>query len=485
VGSGAGQDLIHRSAAQLAGMVHRGEVSPREVVHAHLERIDRVNGELNAIVTLRPEDALTDARDVERMAREGRSLPLAGVPFTVKDLIATAGVRTTAGTRFLMDLVPAVDATAVGRLRAAGAILLGKTNCPEWGMFPYTRNELFGETRNPVGPVTVGGSSGGEASAVAANMSALGVGTDFGGSVRWPAHCTGLLALRPTAGLVPGTGQLPTTSLDEPLIPNAVTLQGRAQMVGLLARSVDDLEVALQVMAGPDGWDPFAAFAPPIDASAPAGAAVWDGPSWPAAREDVRAVVRNAARALTGRGLPVSDDRPDMLEAAGPLYSELRATDRLQDVRRLIRGHEDLVGDDVRAAVASAQEFERSTPVDPAPLWERRGRLRVEFGRFLDRHGVLVMPVATLPPYALDGPTPPVEGREQSMWDVLDPCRLISLVGFPAASVPFGASDDGLPIAVQVVGRPFREDQVLAVARMLMEERGAPPWERPRSEVTG
>jgi len=476
VGSQDATDLVGRSASGLAGLVRDGSVSPRQVVEAHLERIDRRNRELNAIVTLRADGALDDARGLERAMRgtgAGDRWPLAGVPFTVKDLIATGGVRTTAGTPFLKDFVPAADATAVRRLREAGAILVGKTNCPEWGMFPYTRNELFGETHNPLGPVTVGGSSGGEAAAVASNMSALGVGTDFGGSVRWPAHCTGVLALRPTAGLIPGTGQLPTTSLDEPLVPNDVTLQGRAQMVGLLARSVDDLELAVGVMAGPDGWDPFAVDAPPPEPPVTARVAVWEGPSSPAAREDVRAVVRDAARSLEGRGIHVADEPPDMLEEAGPLYSELRATDRLQDVRRLVRGREDLVGDDVRAAIAAAEEFERSTPnVDPAPLWERRDRLRVEFQVYLNRYGILLMPVATVPPYDLAGPAPSVGGLEQSMWDVLDPCRLISLVGFPAASVPFGGSADGWPIGVQVVGRPFREDQVLAVARILMEEVG-------------
>src|SRR5439155_26577288 len=186
---------------------------------AQLERIDRRNHELNAIVTLRADGALEDARGLERAMRgtgAGDRWPLAGVPFTVKDLIATGGVRTTAGTPFLKDFVPAADATAVARLRRAGAILLGKTNCPEWGMFGYTRNSLFGETRNPVGPVTPGGSSGGEAAAIAARCSPLGLGTDFGGSVRWPAHCTGIFALRPTAGRVPGTGQLPAPSLQEP-----------------------------------------------------------------------------------------------------------------------------------------------------------------------------------------------------------------------------------------------------------------------------
>jgi amidase len=461
-------------------------VSARDVVTAHLERIDRINAGLNAIVTLRADDAIADADRVDEAVRLGAELPLAGVPFTVKDLIATAGVRTTAGTRFLGRFVPKMDATAVARLGDAGAVLLGKTNCPEWGMFPYTRNSLFGETRNPRGPVTPGGSSGGEAAAVAAGCSALGLGTDFGGSLRWPAHCTGILALRPTAGRVPGTGQLPAASLTEPLLPNEVTLQGRVQVVGPLARSVEDLELALRVIAGPDGLDPFAV---PAELRSPGEPperlAVWGGPSSPAVRDDVLAAVLDAAGALERRGMVTVDERPQMLERAGSLYSELRDTDRLRDVRRLVRGREDELGEDVRAAIAAAEDADRRSPnPDRAVLWEERDRLRAEFLRFLDRYGVLLMAVATVPPYDLAGGAPSVHGIAQSMWDVLAPSRLISLFGFPAVSVPFGTSADGLPIGVQVVGRPFREDEVLAVARILMEERSRRE-EPTRSEVTG
>jgi Asp-tRNA(Asn)/Glu-tRNA(Gln) amidotransferase A subunit family amidase len=470
-------------------LMRDGAASAREVVQAHLERIDRRNGELNAIVTLRGEEALSEADGLDRnRGRDGRSgLPLAGVPFTVKDLIATGGVRTTAGTPFLRDLVPVADATAVARLRDAGAILIGKTNCPEWGMFPYTRNTLFGETHNPVdATLTPGGSSGGESAAVADGMSALGVGTDFGGSLRWPGHCTGVLALRPTAGRIPSTGQLPTPSLDEPLIPNEVTLQGRVQVIGALARSVDDLELSLRLMSGPDGWDPFAA--PTEFERDPAlsveDIAVWDGPASPASRSDVVAVVRAAARALEARGVRVSDEAPRMLKGAGVLYGELRDTDRLQDVRRIVRGHEDEVGDDVRAAIAAAEAYERrGSGREPAVVWEDRDRLRVEFELYLNRHPVLLMPVATVPAYDPSEPPPAVGGREQTMWDVLEPCRLISLFGFPAASVPFGVSDEGLPVGVQVVGRPRREDQVLAVARALMEERGPLVYGRTMTEV--
>ncbi len=465
-------ELVGRPATELAALVRGRTVSAREVVEEHLARIEARNPELNAIVTLRAEEALAEADEVDRDVAAGAPLPLAGVPFTVKDLIAAGGVRTTAGTPPLRDFVPRMDATAVGRLRAAGAILLGKTNCPEWGMFPYTKNSLFGATDNPVRPgLTPGGSSGGESASVAAGLSALGVGTDFGGSVRWPAHCTGILALRPTAGRIPGTGQLPTVSFDEPLIPNGVTLQGRAQMVGPLARTVEDLEAALEVMSGPDGLDPLAV---PVPLGGAADArvdriALWEGPAWPAPREDVLDVVRQAAHAVEGADL--ADEQPDLLERAVTLYSELRDLDRLQDVRRLMRGREDEVGPDVRQAMEAAAEAERNDPLpDPARTWEERDRLRAAFLAFLDRHPILLMAVATLPAYDL-AETPTVNGREQSMWDVLAPSRVISLFGVPAASVPFGRSADGLPIGVQVVGRPFREDEVLAVARRLMEAR--------------
>ena len=158
-------------------------------------------------------------------------------------------------------------------------------------MFGYTRNSRFGATKNPLGPVTVGGSSGGEAAAIASGCSALGVGTDFGGSVRWPAHCTGTVALRPTAGRVAGTGQLPCPSLREPLIGNETTFQGRLQIVGPLARSAHDLELALHVMAGPDGIDPFAVPAPLAwSRRPPERVTVWEGPASPMVRDDVRSV---------------------------------------------------------------------------------------------------------------------------------------------------------------------------------------------------
>jgi Asp-tRNA(Asn)/Glu-tRNA(Gln) amidotransferase A subunit family amidase len=454
----------------LARQVRARMVSAREALAAYMKHIDKANPRLNAIVTLRDHSAmLADADRVDAAVRDGADLPLAGVPFTVKDVIAAAGLPMTGGSRFLKDFVPTRDATAVARLREAGAILLGKTNCPEFAMFGYTNNSLFGETHNPKGPVTVGGSSGGEAAAIASHCSALGLGTDFGGSLRWPAHCTGLFALRPTAGRVPGTGQLPTPTLDEPLLPTQTTFQARMQVVGALARTFDGVESALHVIAGPDGID---ASTQPLPlpwarVTFPTTVAVWEGPTTPAVRSDVRSTVRAAADALANSHHNVTDDAPTLLNRAVTLYSELRDTDRLKDVRQLLRGHEEAAGDDVRAAIAAAEEAERRDPNPDRPvLWNERERLLTELLAFLEQHSVLLMPVATVPPFPLDQPVI-VDGHAQSTWDVLAPSRLISLFGVPAASVPFGTSDDGLPIGVQVVGRPFHEHEVLAIARAL------------------
>lgn len=453
-------------------MVGAGTVSAREVVAAHLERIDAVNPELNAIVTLPGRDQiLADAERVDTAVRDGADVPLAGVPFTAKDVIATAGLPTTAGTPLLKDFVPTQDATVVARMRAAGAILVGKTNCPEFAMFGYTNNSLFGETKNPLGPVTVGGSSGGAAASVASRCVPLGLGGDFGGSLRWPAACTGTVAIRPTAERVPLTGQLPSPILDEPLRTTPDSMQGRLQVIGPIARTVEDVELALHVIAGPDGIDPQteSVVLPWSREAHVRSVAVWEGPTDPGVGEDVRSIVRGAADALARSGIEVHDEPPPALDRGVTLYSELRDTDRLRDVRALVAGHEDQVGEDARQAIAAAEEADRTNPnPDRQALWDERDRLLAELLDYLDRFPALLMPVATVPPFPPDQPVI-VNGREQSTWDVLAPSRLISLYGVPAASVPFGTSADGYPINVQVVGRPFHEHDVFAIAHKLME----------------
>jgi Asp-tRNA(Asn)/Glu-tRNA(Gln) amidotransferase A subunit family amidase len=460
-------ELTELTAAELAAAIRGRQVGPVEVVDAYLQRIDRVNPALNAVVTLRPPEELREeARRLEGPVRRGEGGRLAGVPFTVKDVLATAGIRTTAGSRVLSGFVPSQDATCVARLRAAGAILLGKTNCSELGLFPYTRNRLFGQTGNPVGPVTPGGSSGGESAAVAARCSALGLGTDFGGSLRWPASCTGVLALRPTTGRVPGTGQLPAPTLAEPLLPNSLTLQGRVQVIGPLARGVDDLEIALELLSGPDGLDPAARDAPPAPAAAstPDRFAWWDGAGvWPV-RADAAAAVGAAAAELERHGLAAGAERPAWLDRATTLYTELRALDGVQDVRRIVRGHERDLDEDTAALLAA----ETTAPAaEPALLWAERDRLWGAALRFLARFPLLLLPVACVPAYDLAAGPPVVAGTPLSVWEVLAPCRAVSLLGLPSVAVPFGTSQEGWPLGVQLVGRPFSEHQLLAAARLL------------------
>lgn len=451
--------LTDLSATALAQKLRAREVSPVEVVAAHLERIEAENPALNAIVTLRAGAARREAAEAERALARGDERSLLGVPFTVKDVFATAGVRTTCGSALMADHVPTADATAVARLRAAGGIMLGKTNCPEFALWPHTANPLFGETRSQLGPVSPGGSSGGESAAIAAGLSPLGLASDFGGSLRWPAHCTGIASIRATVGRIPGSGLLPALSRREPAPPNAVSLQGRVQVAGPMARTIADLELALGVLCGPDGIDP-AAVPVPLRSSAAVDVGAlriaWcDGDGVTEVRADLVAAVERAA-VLVG----ASRARPAALERANDCYSRLRAVDGLHELRALVAGREHEIGGPLRDLLAATGD---ASLAELAALWNERDELRADFLDFLDEHQVLLLPVAPVPAYDASGPAR-VGVRELTPWEVLAPCRAISLFGVPVAAVPCGISTEGLPVSVQVVGRPFREDEVLAVA---------------------
>ena len=274
------QKIYYNDATALAALVRDGEVSPVEVVRAHLRRIEDVNGRLNAIVTLddRAEDR---AREAEAAAAAGALWgPLHGVPITVKDCVDTAGLRTTRGSRLFSDHVPAADATVVQRLTDAGAIVIGKTNMPEFALWWETDNVVFGRTENPwLQGRTPGGSSGGEAAAIASGMSPLGIGSDVGGSIREPANYCGIVGLKATHGRVPLTAHWPDVLL-------------RFMHVGPMARTVRDVALALSVIAGPDGVDTYAVPIAPAGRGRPGRA---DG------RHPRRMVRRGAVLAVGGR----------------------------------------------------------------------------------------------------------------------------------------------------------------------------------------
>jgi amidase len=419
-----------------------------------VDRIARENPRLNAIVADRSAAALEEAAALTSSGRAGGVL--AGIPFTAKDMLATADLPTTCGSRALEGHLTDEDATAVARMRDAGAVLVGKTNCPEFALGVDTDNDLFGPTRNPLGPWTAGGSSGGEAAAVASGMSWVGLGSDYGGSLRWPAQCTGLIGLRPSVGRVSRNGELPATPLEGP----GRSFQDTVQVVGPIGRTVQDVFTVLQVISGPDGRDALVADKPLLDyrdvrvddleiAWAPTvGEAVVDA--------DVAEAVSAAAEALTRSGLRVARGVPDEVDKGLDVYDRLRAAEPMRAVRRLHDAHPDRIGDAIKGMLRARV---RLTDTELAELWKERDALIAGLARWLDGARALILPVSTEAPHDLTG--------RVADFHLLAPSRAISLFGVPAVSVPVATSREGAPISVQVVAPAFREDIALAVCDRL------------------
>ncbi len=478
-------ELFSGTATAIGDAIRRREVSAAEVVGAHLQRIERINRRLNAIVTLVAERAQQAAASADRVLAGGAEVsPIHGVPFTVKDIIATEGIRTTAGTLLLADHVPARSAPVIDRLERAGAILLGKSNCPEFALDMHTWNRIFGGTRNPRDErYTSGGSSGGDSAAVASGCSGFGVGTDYGGSIRWPAHCTGLVSLRPTAGIVPTTGQLPYSSAGPLPPPNSLSMQSRLQMIAPITRSVRDAWEVVKVIAGPDRRDELCV---PVPLGDPGSVSVCDlrcswfeGDGCHPVRADLVAVVEEAARCLSSLGMDVRHERPPAIERAESVFAPLRAADGVPDHAELARGREDQLTSNMRWWFANARQ---ATVAEYRRLAAARDALRAEMLEYLERRPILLLPVASVPafrPTGEDFSIEPdhvfeVEGVEVSKFGALTCTRSISLFGIPAAVVPCGTSREGLPVGVQVVGRPFADHEVVAVATALEASFG--PW---------
>lgn len=422
--------LLDIPAVALGDAIRAREVSSVEIVSAFLERIEERDPRVNALVQVPAEAARRRARRADAALASGDALgPLHGIPFTAKDILDTAGVITAAGLPERASHVPTSDAVAVARLQAAGAILLGKTNCPPWGGGGATDNPVYGRTSNPYDASrSAGGSSGGEAAAQAAGMSPLGLGSDSGGSIRLPAHYCGVAGLKPTSGRVPSTGALE--------LPGGLS-DPRSQ-VGPMSRFVADLWPAFAAIAGPDGHDSGVM---PVPLGDPAGVAL-DGLrlAWfdddglvtptPATRE----AVRRAAAALASSGIEVSPALPPALEEAGPIT----------------RGH-------WRTREMSGAEVE-----DNLLRWDR---FRTAMLGFMDAFDAILCPVDHQPaiPHGTDDPH---QFSYTLPW---------SLTGYPCVVVRAGTSPEGLPIGVQVVARPWREDVAIAVA--LEVERRCGGWQ--------
>ena len=452
-------ELCHLDATELARRIRAREVSSVEVTRAHLERITAVNPAINAIVTL-VDQALDDARDADAALMRGEIRgPLHGVPITIKDCFDTAGVRTTRGSAIFADHTPRADATAVTRLKRAGAIVLGKTNLPEFALWWESDNLVFGRTRNPWNADRIaGGSTGGEAAALAAGLTALGLGSDVGGSIRHPAHCCGVVGLKPTHGRVPLTGHWPATLL-------------RMMHVGPLARSVRDLALGLRVLSGPDGHDPYAVPVPlPTLPDGPAPlpglrvGVTWDGGAAPVDSQ-VRAVVDRAANRLAELGCHVEPARIPALD-----YNDWNA------LTMTLYGAEggaylaEMIGaraQELHPALQRRLSFKVRSIDDYVAALAECDRLKHDVARFFGGFDLLLGPCSPTPAHPHGLVDLSVEGKTVPARHVLRATLPWDITGSPALAMAFGWSRDRMPIAIQLVGRHYDEATVLAVGLAL------------------
>ena len=448
-----GAELWQRTATELAALIASGEVSSREVVDAHLGRIDEVNGHCNAVVRVLADEARAGADAADAAVATGADLgPFHGVPFTVKENLDVAGTPTTQGLPAFAELVASTDAPIVERMRSAGAIPIGRTNLPELGMRISTDNPLHGLTRNPWHPgLCAGGSSGGEGSAIATGMSPLGLGNDIGGSVRNPAFCCGITALKPSHGRLPSFSVFDHDQ--NPPLSSQVMLTD-----GPMARSVADLRTALGVLHGRDPRDPRSVTVPLEGPEAPRRAAVVrELPGTDLHPSAIDGVAR-AADALAAAGWEVVDAVPPEIGRCAEIWTHLLANDigDLMEVARPILSEELGAMLDAMAAVYSPERLA------PAVVQTEYMRLAREWSLFLVDHPVLVMPTWTQPPFPHGADLSDdigIGGLSELLCCII-PGNVLAL---PVVAVPVGVAD-GLPLGVQCYADRWREDLCLSAA---------------------
>ena len=461
--------LAWLSATELAPLIRRKKVSPVDVIGAVLDRIDAVNPRLNAFVTLTGDEARREAKAAERalMRRSARLGPLHGVPFSVKDLVITRGVRTTFGTPLYRDNVPTEDAPIVERMKAAGGIMLGKTNTPTFGWIGATHNLVFGITRNPWNlERTPGGSSGGASAAAAAGLGPLHIGTDGGGSIRIPASCAGVFGHKPSYGRIPTYPVSGAWSLSH---------------VGPLTRTVADAALMLTVCAGPDERDQYSLPGPRVDyAKALRGSlkglrvAYADDLGFADAVDpEVRAVCAKAARAFRELGCRLEEVRPGWpspREAWGEIFCGGIAARMASSLDRR--------GDIEPGLYRIIETALKNPPTKYVQGWFDRLAWWQHPRAFFETYDLLLTPTIACAPFAvgLDNPTE-IAGKSVEAYAWIPFTYPFNLTGQPASSVPCGFTKDGLPIGLQIVGRRFDDVTVLRASAAFERAR---PWAQHR-----
>lgn len=466
------ENMLSASASEIARLIRTGQVSSEEVVEAHIRRIEQVNPKLNAVVQMRPEAALAEAKKADAILLHGEITgPLHGVPMTIKDSFDTKDLVSTAGSKGRENYVPREDATVVTRLRKAGAILLGKTNTPELTLAYETDNLVYGRTNNPHDlSKTPGGSSGGAATIIAASGSPFDIGSDTGGSIRLPAHFCGNTGLKPTQGSVPRTGHF---------ISHSGYLQALTH-IGPIARFVDDLVLLLEIISGSDWQDPFVvdkhlggpqaidfkklrvALYTEIGEIKPIG--------------EIEKAVENVARVLQDEKARLEKAAPTCLSQSYELYYDLFHADGNAWVRDLLEKAGTQVSHPFLAWALDEGKSQALSGVDFAKLLAKWDQFRSEMLAFMQNYDAIICPVNAYPALS-HGESKHVPYRYGFGFSIT-----YNLTGWPAAVVCVGKTSAGLPIGIQIVAAPWREDIALAVARFVEQAFGG--WQINKPALT-
>ncbi|MXZ03197.1 MAG: amidase [Chloroflexi bacterium] len=457
---GNATELCFSTGTDIAQWIRTGDISARDVMAAHLEQIERVNPTVNAIVTLLDVDILMESAlsADETLAKSGPDNvgPLHGLPVGIKDLQPTAGIRTTYGSPIFKDFVPTEDSLTVQRYKDAGAVVIGKTNTPEFGAGSQTFNEVFGTTLNPYDLTkTCGGSSGGATVALACGMMPIAQGSDFGGSLRNPAAWSNVVGMRNSIGTVP--------------VHPAPLGYTSESVTGGMGRTVADVALQLVALAGPDPrvpsslMQPSSVFAQSLERDLSGTRIAWSRNVGGAPIDSTINETLDAQRdVLEDLGCIVEDAEPP-LQDAGEIFHVLRAAIFAHQHEANIRDHRDLVKETI---IWNAEEGMRLTALDVKKAEERRSALYARMAEFMSSYDYVMLPVTSVPPFSADLEYPTtVAGQPLTNYlEWMSPCSSITVTGLPAISVPAGFDKDGLPTGLQIVGRQRADFSVLQMA---------------------
>ena len=453
-------DLFFAPAHKLASMLRKRDVSSVEMVDAFIERIETVNHGLNAVVTLVEDRAAREAEESDlRLGGKGEVRPLEGLPITIKDSIITEGVRSTWGMKMFEHHVAKHDAPTVERLRAAGAIIIGKTNTPEMTMDYDCDNPVFGQTNNPWNRERVpGGSSGGEAAALAVGMSPLGMGSDYRGSIRIPSAFCGVVGLKPSWGTIPGSGHMAPSIASTPPIAHMAT-------IGPMARYVDDLTLAYNVVKGPHPSSPYTvptadAHPEKVDLKTIRCAIFTDACNVPV-RSDIRAAIERAGRELQKMGIIVEAVKPP-IEDGERLWWEYQGADGNQVMAEVF-------GEAMKHSRPRLRNFlttgEGKSAAEFFKIALQRDAWRVQLAEFMERYPIILGPAFCTTAFKHGATEVEINGTTYSHFLAGWPVSWGNCAGLPGVVVPCGKDSEGMPIGLQINGRAFGEETVLAVAK--------------------